>query len=131
METLARLEILKKLFQVQARALIEPVGAKGLHFGGWRRTESTSTPPVFLRGDPNDYRCVSIDRMMIVYPDADQDQLRKFSPDFQLLELPAITWNRDHTRGFVRWNSGWAGGTYRLVRDGAGWKIESISEWVS
>jgi soluble P-type ATPase len=130
-ETLARLEILKKLFQVQARALIEPAGAKGFHFGGWRKMEPTAKPPIFLVGNPDDYRCVSIDRLMVVYPDADQEQLRKFSPDFHLIEVPPIHWNREHTRGFVKWSTGWAGGTYRLVREGSGWKIESIGEWIT
>lgn len=131
MESLARLEILKKLFQVQARALIEPVGAAEPHFGDWRRAEATSKTPIFLEGNPDDYRCLSIDRLMVVYPEADQDQLRKFSPDFQLVELPPLRWNRDQSRAFVRWSTGWAGGTYRLVRDGGGWKIDSIGEWIT
>jgi hypothetical protein len=130
-EMLARLEILKKLFRVEAQALIEPVGAKGFHFADWRKTGATSKPPIFLKGKPHDYRCLSIDRLMVVYSDADQDRLRKFSPDFQLIELPPIRWNRDHTRGFVKWSMGWTGGTYRLTRDGGGWKLESIGEWIT
>lgn len=130
-ETLARLEILKKLFRVEAQALIEPVGAKGFHFAHWRKTGPTAKPPIFLKGRPDDYRCVSIDRLMVVYSEADQDRLRKFSPDFQLIELPPIKWNRDHSRGFVKWSMGFAGGTYRLTRDGAGWKLESIGEWIT
>jgi hypothetical protein len=130
-ETLARVEIVKKLFRVEAQALIEPVGAKAFHFGDWRKTGATSKPPIFLKGNPDDYRCLSIDRLMVVYGDADQGRLRKFSPDFQLIELPPIRWNRDHTRGFVKWSMGFAGGTYRLTREGTGWKLESIGEWIT
>lgn len=130
-ETLARLAVLRTLFKVEARALIEPVGGKSLLIGGWRKSEPTDKPPIFMRGDPNDYRCVSIDRLMVVYPDADREELRKFSPDFQLIDLPAIYWNRDHTRGFLKWNMGWTGGTYRLVREADGWKLETISSWIT
>jgi hypothetical protein len=127
--TLARLEILKKLFDVEGRALIEAPDSKGP--GGWRRAQPSGKPPIFLRGNPDDWRCVTLDRPMIVYSDADQERLRRFSPDFQLIELPPIRWNRNRKRGFVNWNTGWAGGTYRLTRAGEGWKLESISEWIS
>lgn len=127
--TLARLEILKTLFQVEGRALIEAPDNRGP--AGWRRTEPSGNPPIFLLGNPDDWRCVTLDRPMIVYSEADRERLRRFSPDFQLIDLPPIRWNRTHTRGFVTWNTGWAGGTYRLIRDGQGWKLESISEWIS
>lgn len=128
--TLARLEILKKLFEVEARALIGIPDAKEI-VGGWHRTQPSGKPPIFLRGNPDDWRCVVLDRPMVVYSEADQQRLRKFSPDFQLIELPPIRWNRAHTRGFVQWSTGWAGGTYRLSRNGEGWSLESISEWIT
>ena len=130
-ETWARLELLKKLFAIEARALIEPAGRTKEGFGGWRRSGATDNPPIFLLGNPEDYRCLSIDRMMVVYSEADRERLRTFSPDFQLLTLPPIRWNRDKSRGFVRWGVGWAGGTYRVIRDGQSWKLVSISEWIS
>ncbi|HEX6741521.1 MAG TPA: hypothetical protein VF079_06990, partial [Sphingomicrobium sp.] len=129
-ETLARLEILKKLFEVEAQAIIEPPDKKAL-FTGWRRTQPGGKPPIFLRGNPDDWRCVTLDRPMIVYSEADQQRLRTFSPDFQLITLPPIRWNRAHTRGFVSWSMGWTGGTYRLVRKGQGWDLESISQWIT
>jgi hypothetical protein len=130
-EKLARLAIVKKVLGVEARELIEPAGSTHVLIGGWRRSEPDSKPPIFLRGNSDDYRCIATDRLMIVYADADQDRLRKFSPDFQLVELPPIRWNRDRTRGFIKWNMGWAGGTYRLTRSGDEWKLESIAEWIS
>jgi hypothetical protein len=130
-ESLARLEILKALFRVEAMALIEPVGPRKDLAGPWLGSFPTDKPPIFLRGDPDDYRCVTLDRPMIVYGESDRDRLRKFSPDFQLTELPKIRWNRDRSRGFVQWNMGWTGGTYRLVRQGEGWKLESIQHWMS
>lgn len=130
-ETLARLEILKKIFQVETQGLIEPVGPKKELTGPWRKSLPTKKPPIFLKANPNDYRCVVLDRPMIVYSETDHERLRRHSPDFQLIEMPPIRWNRDHTRGFVNWSMGWAGGTYRLIREGSGWKLESISEWVS
>ena len=130
-ETLARLEILKKIFQVEARAIIEPAGPRSMPIGPWRKSSPTDKPPIFLAGNPDDYRCVLLDRPMIIYSEADRERLRRHSPDFQLIELPPIRWNRDRTRGFVNWNMGWVGGTFRLVRDGQGWKLESISEWIT
>lgn len=130
-DTLARLEILKKLFKIEAHALIEGVGPKEEAFGSWRQSNPIDKPPIFLRGDPVDYRCVAPDRLMIVYSDADRERLRKFSPDFQLIELPPIRWNRDRNRGFVRWSMGWAGGTYRLISEGQSWKLESLGEWMT
>jgi hypothetical protein len=130
-ETLARLEILKTLFKIEARAIIEPIDAKGVHIGQWGKSNPTEEAPIFLHGDPADYRCVTIDRPMLVYRKEDVERLRKFSPDFQLIELPRIRWNRDRSRGFVNWNMGWAGGTYRLTRKGGGWTLTSLSEWVS
>jgi hypothetical protein len=130
-DTEARLEILKKIFQVEARAIIEPVGPRKELIGPWRRSTPSEKPPIFLLGNPGDYRCLTLDRPMIVYSEADRERLREHSPDFQLIELPPIHWNRGHTRGFVNWSMGWAGGTYRLMRNGHDWKLESISEWVT
>jgi hypothetical protein len=130
-EMQARLAILKQVFRVEAQAIIEQAGGRKELLGGWRGSRPTDDPPIFLLGDPADYRCVAPDRPMIVYSEADRERLRRFSPDFQLVKLPAIRWNRDRTRGFVKWSMGWAGGTYRLVREGTGWKLESISEWVT
>ena len=129
-DTVARLEILKTLFALEARALIEPPDKKAI-IGDWRRVEPTGKPPIFLLGDPAEWRCVVLDRPMIVYSEADREELRKFSPDFQLTSLPAIRWNRAHTRGFVRWSMQWTGGTYRITRKGDGWNLESISEWIT
>lgn len=131
-ETLARLEILKKLYRVEASAIIESVDRpKAQIFGGWTRKRGSMANPIFLEGDPADYRCVTLDRPMFVYRKADRERLRKYSPDFQLVSLPAITWNRAHTRGFVNWSMGWTGGTYRLTKVGTVWKLDSISEWIT
>jgi len=129
-ETLARLAILEKLFEVEAQALIEPPDKKAL-IGDWRRIQPSGKPPIFLRGNPDEWRCITLDRPMIVYSEADQERLRKFSPDFQLITLPPIRWNRAHTRGFVSWSMGWTGGTYRLVRTAHGWDLQSISSWIT
>ena len=130
-ETAARLEILKRLFSVETQAAIEPVSPRKEIIEGWRRSSPTEKPPILLEGNPDDYRCVTLDRPMIVYAEGDRERLRKFSPDFQLIRLPSIRWNRDHSRGFVQWSMGWTGGTYRLVREGEGWKLESIQEWIT
>jgi hypothetical protein len=129
-ETLARLAVLKEIFEVEGHALIEPVGRTEA-IGPWRGSIPTDKPPIFLSGDPAGYRCVALDRPMIVYSAADRERLRKFSPDFQLIELPQIRWNRERTRGFVKWSMGWAGGTFRLTREGNGWKLDSISQWIT
>jgi len=45
--------------------------------------------------------------------------------------LAAIDWNREHKRGFLKWNLGWTSGTHRLVREGYSWKLETISSWIT
>lgn len=48
-----------------------------------------------------------------------------------MLKLPPIRWNRNRSRGFIQWSTGWAGGTYRILRAGEGWKLESVSQWIT
>lgn len=129
-EVLARLAVLKEVFAIEGHALLETPEKEGID-GGYRRTQPTGKPPIFLKGNPEDWHCVTVDRPMIVYSDADQERLREFSPDFQLIELPAIRWNRARTRGFVNWSTGWAGGTYRITREGGEWKLNPIREWIT
>jgi len=131
-DTLAQLELLKTLYKVQARALIEPVNRSPSQlFGGWQGNSLPAKPPIFLEGNPHDYRCIRIDRPMIVYRPADRERLRRFSPDFQLITLPPITWNRAHDRGFLKWSMGWTGGTVRLEKAGDGWSLQQIGSWIT
>ncbi len=57
--------------------------------------------------------------------------LQAFTPAFHTLEIPNIIFNRAHDRGYVRWSTGWAGGTYRLRLIGGKWEFDSISNWIT
>lgn len=69
--------------------------------------------------------------MVIVYDKVDLESMKQFTPDFHGLDMPHIVFDRAHDRGFVRWSTGWAGGTYRLRRVGGKWLFDAISSWIT
>ena len=98
---------------------------------GWRRATASAERPVFIQGDPSDYRCLRANRLMVVYSEADIAALERFRPDFHAVKVPPIVYNRDRDRGYVIYSLGWAGGTFRLrLVDGA-WVFDEISSWIS
>jgi hypothetical protein len=131
-ERRATMTLLEKIFGMRSQALVEQVDRKGdLAFGGWRGAAISAGRPMIMTGDPSAYACLHPDRLMIVYSPADIERLRNFSPDFNGLSLPPITFNRTHDRGFVAWSTGWSGGTYRLRLVKGEWVFDPIMSWVT
>ncbi len=129
----ALIALLERLFSRGSGAIVEPVdrAAEAPLMAGWRRATASAERPVFIQGDPSDYRCLRANRLMVVYSEADIAALERFRPDFHAVKVPPIVYNRDRDRGYVIYSLGWAGGTFRLrLVDGA-WVFDEISSWIS
>lgn len=130
-ESDARLALLGMLYRASGAAIVEPLDRAGIGFSGWRDAASADNEPIFLRANPADYRCLHARRPVIIYGEGDRVELEKMTPDFHMLELPAIQFNRAGDRGYVEWSGGWHGGTYRLRRAHGRWVFDDISTWIS
>lgn len=127
----ARIALLGRLTGASGAAVVEPLDRTGIGFSGWRGAASADTAPMFLRADPADYHCLRARRPIIVYGAGDLAELQKTTPDFHMLEVPAIQFNRAGDRGYVEWSGGWHGGTYRLRRVDGRWVFDVLSQWIS
>lgn len=131
-EKLAVIELLGRITGDSEAAIVEPIDRQPGEFAtGWLRATAAAEQPVFLLGAPQDFTCLSARRPIIVYSKADIEALQAFTPAFHTLEIPNIIFNRAHDRGYVRWSTGWAGGTYRLRLIGGKWEFDSISNWIT
>ncbi|MES2444289.1 MAG: hypothetical protein V4574_15790 [Pseudomonadota bacterium] len=131
-DRLALTALLEKLFSVKSAGLIEPIDRPpGVITGAWGKAAESRDRPILIKGDARDYACLRPDRLMIVYGDKDIAQLQLFTPDFRTIELPRIVYNRAHDRGYVRWSTGWSGGTYRMRLVDGSWTFDVISSWIT
>lgn len=131
-EQLARGGLLAKLLDPSGAAIIEPVDRPESQIGlGMRGAGAATSQPLFLLGRPSDYTCLRPARPMIIYSPSDIDALRRTHPDFHVMQLPPIVFNRSRDRGFVHWSVGWAGGTYRLRWVNGKWEYDAISSWIT
>lgn len=130
-EKLARIELLGRMTGASGVAIVEPVDRPAGEIMTGLRGAVAADQPLFLIGDRQDYACLTPRRMIIVYNKADLEAMKQFTPDFHALDIPHIVFNRAHDRGFVRWSTGWAGGTYRLRRVEGKWLFDAISSWIT
>jgi len=131
-EKLAMMELLGRITGDSEAAIVEPVDRQtGELATGWLRSTAAAEQPIFLIGKRQDFTCLSARRPIIVYGNADIEALQNFTPAFHALEVPRIIFNRAHDRGYVRWSTGWAGGTYRLRLVDGKWVFDSISNWIT
>ncbi|MDP1739281.1 MAG: hypothetical protein Q8L23_17795 [Caulobacter sp.] len=125
--------VLTRLFSRPTGAIIEPVdrphGALGLM--GWTTTATNPQRPIFVLGDPADFACLRIDRLMIVYSPADLPALRRRTPDFQPMDLGDLILNRAGDRGYFVYSNGWSGGTIGLRKVEGRWLFKELSSWIS
>ncbi|MEP3051554.1 MAG: hypothetical protein ABJP48_01065 [Erythrobacter sp.] len=132
---LARVAILSELFEIESRPIIEPLTRSSadspLSFGDWRTSETGEGAPLFLKGDPEDFACLSTDRLVIIYDDQHIEELQRRTPDFRTIEIPNVIWNEVGDRGYVKWSAGWTGGTLRLIWNGKDWDVGQISSWIT
>lgn len=131
-EKLAVLGLLNRVTGPSNAAIVEPVDrASNQIMTGWQRAAAARNQPIFLLGQPEDYRCLAPKRLIIVYQPDDITAIERFTPDFHALELPPIVFNRTRDRGYVRWSTGWAGGTFRLRLVNGSWQFDTIESWIS
>lgn len=131
-ERIALLAVLARMADPAAQAIIEPVRRSlPLSILGWQKTDAAPARPVMLQGRAEDFRCLKATRPVLVFNDAALEAMKPLSPDFHAIDMPPIIFNRDKTRGFVSWSTGWAGGTMRLRLIDGRWKIDDIGQWIT
>lgn len=131
---LARAAILHELFKIESRPIIEPLTRStdsAFSFGDLRTTENVEAWPLFLQGNPEDFACLSTNRLVIIYNEQHIEALQRRTPDFRTVEIPNVVWNEAGDRGYVLWSAGWTGGTLRLIWNGQDWNVEQISSWIT
>lgn len=133
-ERAAQIALLQRLFTVgDEAAVVEPVDRpQGEPMSlRWRRASAAVDRPVFIQGDPRDYRCLRPGRLVIVYAESDIAALERFRPDFHAVTITPIVYNRAHDRGYVSWSARWRGGTLRLRLVNGAWVFEEVSSWIT
>ena len=129
---LALIQLLGRITGASGAAIVEPVDRPaGQMFTGIRGATAAVDRPLFLIGSRQDYACLTTRRMIIVYDKGDIEATKQFTPDFHALEMPPIVFNRARDRGYVRWSTGWSGGTYRLRLADGKWQFDTISSWIT
>lgn len=128
--------VLAQIYNPSDRALIEPVHRSAAppvtaEWPTWDRTSSDEEGPLFMIGDPTDYTCVDLGRPVLVYSKEDRERLESFSPDFHLLSLPPIVFNRARDRAYAEWSMQWVGGAFRLRLVNGQWVIDTLQSWIS
>ncbi len=128
----ATIALFREILRMPSRAIVESVDRPTEQLvGPWRKATASAGRPVFIEGNPRDYACLRPDRPTIVYGEADMERLKRFSPDFHGISMPRIVFNRAHDRGYAKWSTGWAGGTFRLKLVNGNWAFDTISGWIT
>jgi hypothetical protein len=124
--------VLGQVLHLSARAIVEPVDRpRGELLADLKGAAAGADQPIFISGDSAAFRCIAIDRLAIVYSDSELERLRTMTPDFHAVEFGPLILNRAHDRGFMTWSTGWAGGTVRVRRTGAAWRVDTIGSWIT
>ncbi|WP_308813929.1 hypothetical protein [Sphingomonas sp. GV3] len=130
--TMARIALLQRLVDPSGKAIVEPVDRPpAMIVGKVTRASTPDDQPLFLLGNPADFGCLRAARPILVYRHEQIAAITRMTPDFHAFELPPIVFNRTGDRGFARWSTGWAGGTYRLRLVNRRWVFDSINSWIT
>lgn len=130
--------VIEKMFDVQMGPIIEGINTadnsdrlanefKTIRMGHTLSLEH----PIFIEGNAADFAAFNPSRVVLVYNDRQLAHLQQMTPDFHAVSLSPSVLNDAKDRGYVIWNTGWAGGTFRLVREGQKWTVFTISQWIS
>jgi hypothetical protein len=130
--------IIEKMFDVRMRPIIEGIdSADGSdpvagQFSTMRIGHTLPLEhPIFIEGDAADFATLNPNRLVLVYNKAQIAQLQRMTPDFHAISLSPLVLNNAGDRAYVVWSNGWTGGTFRLVREGARWRVLTLSQWIT
>jgi len=125
--------VLEKIFSGGTGALFEPVDRSPTAPLTIPRGADTNSArrPILIEGNPADYACLKPNRRMIVYGREQLDYLRRVTPDFHAVSLGPVVMNRAGDRGYLKWSTGWSGGTFRIRRVDGQWQIDETSSWIT
>ncbi|KPH62599.1 hypothetical protein ACLIMP_24605 [Novosphingobium aerophilum] len=132
--TTVRRKVLLMLTGIDEAAIREPIdrAPNAPLFSGISRVSSGEKWPLFVKGRPADLACmVQLPMPVLVYGAKGEEALQRRSPDFRLIELPALVMNREKSRGYAICSSGWAGGTILFWLEDGAWRFETISSWIT
>ena len=129
-----RRKVLLMLTGIDEAAIREPVDRTpdAPPLSGITRVSSGEKWPLFVKGHAADLTCMApLPMPVLVYGAKGEEALQRRSPDFRLIELPALVMNREKSRGYAIWSSGWAGGTILFWLENGSWRFETISSWIT
>jgi hypothetical protein len=112
-------------------AIIEPIRAPGDGIGGWSAPALGAERPLFLLAKKDDFAGFTATRMVLIYSDEEATKIARGKADFNAMSLGPLVFNRAGTRGFISWNAGWAGGMFRVVKEGDTWRVEDLGGWIT
>ena len=129
-----RRKVLLMLTGIDDVAIREPIdrAPDAPLLSGLTRASTIEKWPLFVKGHAADLACMAPFPMpVLVYGSQGENALQRRSPDFRLIELPSLVMNREKSRGYAIWSSGWTGGTIMFWFEGGKWHFETISSWVT
>jgi len=129
-----RRKILLMLTGIDEAAIREPIDRSpdAPLLSGITRVSNGEKWPLFVKGRPAELACmIPLPMPVLVYGGKGEEALQRRSPDFRLIELPALVMNREKSRGYAIWSTGWTGGTILFWLDGNEWHFETISSWIT
>jgi hypothetical protein len=126
--------VIEKMFDIQTGPIVEGIDTadspdrladsfKSIRLGHTLSLEH----PIFIDGNAADFAAFNSSRLVLVYNDQQLAQLQHLTPDFHAMSLSPPVLNDAKDRGYIVWSTGWAGGTFRLVREGHEWTVLTIS----
>lgn len=129
-----RRKILLMLTGIDEAAIREPIDrpSDAPLLSGITRISTGTKWPLFVKGIAKDLACMpSLPMSVFVYGPQGEKAMQRRSPDFSLIELPSIVLNREKSRGYAIWSSGWTGGTIMFWLKEGKWQFETISSWIT
>lgn len=129
-----RRKVLLMLTGIDEAAIREPIdrAPDAPLLSGLTRPSTGEKWPLFVKGHAADLACMApLPMPVLVYGSQGENALQRRSPDFRLIELPSLVMNREKSRGYAIWSSGWTGGTIMFWLEGGRWRFATISSWVT
>ncbi|BCT93234.1 hypothetical protein LYSHEL_22570 [Lysobacter helvus] len=86
---------------------------------------------LFMQAPPAWFAGLSFDGRIVVLDPAQREQLSKVRGKTFATEIEVFETSRDGSQAIVKWTSGWTGGTYLLTRERNGWKLDTLTQWIT